>query len=277
MGDAPVQLSAEQFQQLLAAARAAPGPVEPPRAGAGMVAGAAALVGEMSRCNLGKDKLKRYKRWKEWLGDAENKMRFLKIINDKEKINFLRSCGGPELTEFWSKEARIDFGDGETYEAITAETKKALLKFVNKDRALIDLLRMEQGNRNFTDFLSEVEDQEYLCRIDEQALTGEDLKRISLIAGMRDRTLAEKALAEEFSLTDIIKAGITREASKANVDAIRTKQTSNINRVEEKIDYQKQMKQNVSQQSKDMQEYLSVVKRQMTKKNKNTIDKGPLP
>ena len=47
------------------------------------------------------------------------------------------------------------------------------------------------------DFLSEVEDQEYLCRTDEQRITGDDMKRLSLIAGMNDRTLAEKAIAEE--------------------------------------------------------------------------------
>ena len=40
-----------------------------------------------------------------------------------------------------------------------------------------------------------------------------------LIAGMKYRTLAEKALAEEYSLTDI--SGITREASRANVEAMR--------------------------------------------------------
>ena len=101
-----MQLTNEQFQQLLQAARA--GPVAPPE-GAGMATGAAALVGEMPRCNLGKDKLKRYKRWKEWLADAENKMRFLKVTDEQEKLAFLRSCAGPELTEFWDKEARICF------------------------------------------------------------------------------------------------------------------------------------------------------------------------
>ena len=224
---APIQLTNEQFQQLLQAARA--GPVAPPD-GAGMVTGAASLVGEMPRCHLGKDKLKRYKKWKEWLADAENKMRFLKMQGDQQKLDFIRSCAGPELAEFWEKEARIRFtaagpDEAHSYAEVLTESKTALLKFVSKDRALIDLLRMEQGTRNFMEFLSEVEDQEYLCRIEEQPITGDDLKRISLIAGMRDRTLAEKALAEEHSLTEVIKAGITREASKANVEAMRSKPT----------------------------------------------------
>ena len=101
---------------------------------------------------------------------------------------------------------------------------------------------MEQGTRSFMDFLSEVEDQEYLCRIEEQPLTGDDLKRMSLIAGMKDRTLAEKALAEELSLTDLIKSAITREASKANVEAMRAKTSSTVNRVTDRdTDVQKQL------------------------------------
>ena len=86
---APIQLTNDQFQQLLQAAMA--GPVAPP-GGAGMVTGAASLVGEMPRCQMGKDKLKRYKRWKDWLADAENKMRFLNIREDRQKLDFLLCC-----------------------------------------------------------------------------------------------------------------------------------------------------------------------------------------
>ena len=41
---------------------------------------AAAVVGSMPPCNLGKDKIKRFKKWSNWLKDAENKMRFLHCI-----------------------------------------------------------------------------------------------------------------------------------------------------------------------------------------------------
>ena len=36
--------------------------------------------------------------------DAQNKMRFL-----KQKLNFIRSCAGAELKEFWEKEGRPRF------------------------------------------------------------------------------------------------------------------------------------------------------------------------
>ena len=80
----PVQLTEQQFQQLLAAVAR---PVEPPvqgNEGAGMVAGAASIVGEMPPCHLGKDRLRRYKKWRDWLQNAENKMNFLRIENDHE-------------------------------------------------------------------------------------------------------------------------------------------------------------------------------------------------
>ena len=242
----PVQLTEQQFQQLLAAVAR---PVEPPvqgNGGAGMVAGAASIVGEMPPCHLGKDRLRRYKKWRDWLQNAENKMNFLRIENDLEKLNFIRSCAGAELTTFWEKEARIRFtevhadqergieaADAHTYGQVLEESKRALLTVVSRDRAVIELLRMEQGSRNFMDFLAEVEDQEYICRVDERPITGDDLKRMSLIAGMKDRTLAEKAMAEEYSLADLVKAAITRESSRANADAMRARPTSTVNRVAE--------------------------------------------
>ena len=85
---------------------------------------------------------------------------------------------------------------------MVGDTKKTLLKLVSRDRAIIDLLRMEQGTRSFMEYLSE--DQTYLCQAEER-LTGEHLKRISIL---KDRTLAEKALAEEYTLKTIIQAAI---------------------------------------------------------------------
>ena len=150
----------DQLTQLIAGiTAAAQGGAAPP----GQAAGAAVVVGPMQACSLGKDKIQRYKKWIDWIGDAENKMRFLGMTTDVQKISFVRSCAGPELTEFWRKEARIMYeatGDGadrveaHTYKEMLEETKKTLLKLVSRDRAIIDLFRMEQGNRSFMEFLS---------------------------------------------------------------------------------------------------------------------------
>ena len=58
-----VQMTKEQLEQLIQALRAAP------TAGAG----AAAIVGRLGPCELGRDKLKRYKRFIDWVGEAESK------------------------------------------------------------------------------------------------------------------------------------------------------------------------------------------------------------
>ena len=87
-------------------------------------------------------------------------------------MNFLRSCAGAELTEFWEKEVQVLFEvtreeevdmPAHTYEQVVENTKQTLLKLVSKDRAIIDLLRMEQGSRGFMDFLTDIEDQMQLC------------------------------------------------------------------------------------------------------------------
>ena len=111
-------LSTEQFDALLAklaevgaaaGATAARDVVAglPAPGGATANSGAAALVGQVPPCLLGKNKLKRYKKWRDWIKDAENKMTFLGIEEENKKISFIRSCAGAELTEFWDKEARI--------------------------------------------------------------------------------------------------------------------------------------------------------------------------
>ena len=157
-----VEMSADQFDRLIATLQ---GGVCGGVAGA---VGAAGVVGPMGPCVLGKDKLKRPKKWTNWHKDSENKMRFLGITNSGQKMNFLRSCAGAELTEFWEKEVHVLFEatrEGQvdvpahTYEEVVENTKQTLLKLVIKDRDIIDLLRMEQGSQGFMDFLADVEDQ----------------------------------------------------------------------------------------------------------------------
>ena len=80
-----------------------------------------------------------------------------------------------------------------TYAQVVKNTKTTLLKLVSRDRAIIDLLRMKQGSRGFMDFLADFEDQTHLCH-NWQQLTGEDLKRISLLGGLKNRTRARRGI-----------------------------------------------------------------------------------
>ena len=236
-----IQMTQLQFDTLLE--RLAPG-----GGGGGnrMVAGAASVVGQLAPCNLGRNKLKRYKKFLDWSKEAESKMSFLGIEEDRQKVNFLKSTAGPELTQFWEKEVRIRFEAVEadagreilaqaanTYKEIVEESKKTLLKIINKDRAIIDMMKLNQGDQTFMEFLAVVEDQEHLCRADEVRITSDDLKRMALIAGMKDRNLAEKCIGEEYSLKQVIQAGVNRENSKANVEAMQSRPVSQVKRMEQ--------------------------------------------
>lgn len=66
-----------------------------------------AMVGRLGPCELGRDKLKRYKKFLDWVGEAESKMRLLGLTTTIEKNSFVQSSVGPELTQFWEKEVRI--------------------------------------------------------------------------------------------------------------------------------------------------------------------------
>ena len=187
---------------------------------------------------MGRDKLKRYKRFIDWVGEAESKMRLLGITTSQQKASFVQSSGGIELSTFWEKEVRIRWVastnpalPAHTYEEIIAESKSTLLKYVSRDRAIIDLLHMPQGDKSVTEFVAQVEDQAALCRVPEIAITEDDLKRLALIAGFKDRSLAEKCLGEEYDLRQVIATAVTRESSKANAEAVKVQEASSVKQI----------------------------------------------
>ena len=88
----------EQLQELIRSIRGT---------GTGSItAGAAAVVGFLTTCVLGKDKIKRHKKWSDWHKDAQNNMRLLNMTDAVQKLNYLRRRrrgersgkeGGPHL------------------------------------------------------------------------------------------------------------------------------------------------------------------------------------
>ena len=225
-----VNFTQKQLDQLIQALR----PPAAPMAGAG----AAAIVGSLSPCELGRDKMKRCKRFLDWVADAESKMRLLGIIDSQQKVSFVQSSAGVELTTFWEKEARIRWvatqdpvQAAHSYEEVIGQSKATFLKYVSRDRAIIDLLHMPQGDKSVTEFVAQVEDQAALCRVGEVAITEDDLKRLALIAGFKDRTLAEKCLGEEYDLRQVIATAVTRESSKAYAEAVKVPEGSVVKQV----------------------------------------------
>ena len=88
---------------------------------------------------------------------AEAKIDFMGLTTDKQKISLLRSWAGPELLLYWEREVGVRFqavdrvaavGDvdeipaqaAHTYKELITLTRKEILKHVNRDRSIIDLL-----------------------------------------------------------------------------------------------------------------------------------------
>ena len=89
-------------------------------------------------------------------------MEFLNITESKRKIAYLRSNAGPELIIFWEKEVGIRNIDIPTnrdmpvldmhiYMELNWESRNSLLKLVNRDWAIMDIMKHEQRDKGFMD------------------------------------------------------------------------------------------------------------------------------
>ena len=256
-------LTPEQFQELLQTAGGA-------RAAN---VGPAMAVGQLAPCALGRDKTKRFKKFVDWIKMAESKMTFLGIDDDVQKVNYRKSCAGAELLTFLEKEVRIWFqavavnaalgiiaAAAHTYDEVVAESRRVLLAIISRDRAVIDLLKISQEDRSVMEFLAEVEDQARLCRANENRITEDDLIRMTLIAGFRDRLLAEKVLAEEQTLVATIQLAVSRENSKANVEAMQAKNSEGVRRVGDLDKRDKESMEILDDDIQKMEERLAVMK-----------------
>ena len=131
------------------------------------------------------------------MGEAESKMRLLGLTTDTEKNSFVQSSAGPELTQFWEKEARIRW--------------VATINPVQAAHTYEDLIRT--------------------LRPPSSSTCPGDLKRLALIAGFKDRSLAEKCLGEEYDLKQVMATAITRESSKANAEAVKVQEGGSVKQV----------------------------------------------
>ena len=89
------------------------------------------------------------------------------------------------------------------------DRRTEILKHVNRDRSLIDLLHMRQTAESLMAFIHDLEEAADLCQLQERLFTRDDVVRVAALAGMNDRNLMEKALAEQYSLKTLISTGST--------------------------------------------------------------------
>ena len=150
-----VQLTNKQFKQMLTKI------VGARQEGAGgqtQVGGGesnAAVIRPMQPCTLGVDKTRRLETFGDWIRECQVQMDFMNITNDGRKIALIRSWAGPDLMNFWDKEAWINWvaiqgQDGnvetpaDTFNQIIEKTKAEIKNHINKDRAMIELISTKQ-------------------------------------------------------------------------------------------------------------------------------------
>ena len=188
-----VQLTNDQFEQMLTRLLRARQKGAGGQAQVGGGESNAAVIGPMHPCILGVDKTRWLKTFEDWLRECQVKMDFMNITNEGRKIALIRSWAGPDLTNFWDREARINWAtiqgqDGnaetpaDTFHQIIEKTKTEIRKHINKDRALIELLSTKQEGDNWMLFIKRLEEQADLCDLETNPLSRKEAIKIAALA-----------------------------------------------------------------------------------------------
>ena len=218
-----VQMTNEQLQQLIAAIQ----PQQPQRQQK-----SAAVLGHIKTLDLGCEKMRKLKKFNEWLEEAENRMVYIGANTDEEKVTLLRSWGGTDFVNFMKLNAKVLFEptravlepEGEeqevpkdTYDEIIVKIRKELHGYVNRTLAMHQLLTTKQGTRPWMDFYADLEEKASNLDFDQTRYTHKDAIKDALIMGMTDKKLMERALTEDPDHDTLMRWGTAREAGKEGV------------------------------------------------------------
>ena len=208
-----MNFSADQFNQLLATLsggnvnKAASAPRNDP-----------AALGPIRQCALGTDKMKKLNIFNEWLEDADNRMSYIGITSDKEKIILLKTWGGPEIVELIRLEkshlnARAQApqqGEAEQeqiYEELIDKLRLYLSKMVNRTMAMHQLLSTQQGSRSWSEFIRDLEKKAKTLNFEKKPYTTEEAIKDAAIFGMNDTSLRRESLGRGSRPRKAIKMG----------------------------------------------------------------------
>ena len=232
-----VQMTNEQFQALLATLQNQQQPAPPQQHKS------ASALGHMPQLDMGVDKMRKLKKFNEWLEEAENRMTYIGANTDEERISLLRSWGGQQLVNFMKLHAKVAFepipavGDEEeetpkdTYDQILTKIRNELHRLVNRTLAMHELLSTKQGNRPWLEFYADIETKAQNLEFDTVRYTHKDAVKDALIMGMTDKNLMERALTEDPNHDLLMRWGQARESGKEGVQDL-AGGSSSTNRIE---------------------------------------------
>ena len=257
-----MNFSTEQFQTLMAAITGGQQQQAMPAVAATATPkNDPAALGPIRQCSLGTDKMQKLILFNEWLDDAENRMDYIGVTEDKEKIILLKTWGGPEMVELIRAErshlntgARANEEGEPTYMQTVERLRHYLARMVNRTMAMHQLLGTKQGTRTWSDFLRDLEKKAKSLNFDKKPYTTDEAIKDAAIFGMNDISLREKALAEDPDLEKLSRWGQAREAGRE--DAHNLDKTAHIKRIRHEI-HQENMTQ---EEIDDMIESLQVMK-----------------
>ena len=235
-----VPLTNEQFQQLLStvASNMNANSTQPQPLATAVQKDPAAL-GPFRKCNLGSNKMAQLRIFDEWLEEAQSRMDYIGVTEDKDKVTLLKNWGGSELTEFMrtSAKAKLEVKgeeDADQYDEIVRKTREEMKRLVNRTLAMHNLLTTKQGSRSWMEFIKDLEDKAYLLDFDNKPYRQEDAVKDAAIFGMSDSRLKEKALTDDPQLKDLIRWGQARESGKEGIHNLKdgTKYVQRVNDIE---------------------------------------------
>ena len=198
-----------------------------------------AALGPMRQCSLGTDKMRKLTMFNEWLEDAENRMTYIGVTDDNEKVILLKTWGGPEMVELIRLEksnlnirATTDSNEEEqgcTYAQLIEKLRSFLARMVNRTMAMHQLLSTQQGTRSWSDFIRDLERKAKILNFENKPYTTDEAIKDAAIFGMNDPSLREKALAEDPTLEKLTRWGQARETGRE--DAHHLNKEGNVKRV----------------------------------------------
>ena len=197
-------------------------------------------LGPMRQCMLGDDKMRKLTLFDDWLEEAESRMEYIGIADDKEKIILLRTWGGQDVKELIKRQASIvgkstikkedasseeempkleDTGGSyrETIDAI----RDTLRRNVNRTMAMHQLMTTKQGSMTWNSFIRELEIKANILNLPNKPYTMDDAIKDAAIFGMNDATMRERALAEDPSVETLTRWCQARESGREDANNLK--------------------------------------------------------
>ena len=161
-------------------------------------------LGPMRQCMLGDDKMRKLTLFDDWLEEAESRMEYIGIADDKEKIILLRTWGGQDVKELIKRQASIvgkstikkeDASSeeempkleetGGNYRETIEAIRDTLRRNVNRTMAMHQLMTTKQGSMTWNSFIRELEIKANILNLPNKPYTMDDAIKDAAIFGMK--------------------------------------------------------------------------------------------